>query len=69
MPVVVDGAVVVRNRLHLRYSFDERIDDGMNANDGVIAINHVLENPFAMLGCLAADGSDRRVLKGRAHEV
>jgi hypothetical protein len=59
MPMVEDGAVVVRQVLHLRLSFDERIDDGLNASDAVNAAKAVLEHPFARLGCLRADGSDR----------
>ncbi|PKP69069.1 MAG: hypothetical protein CVT82_12455 [Alphaproteobacteria bacterium HGW-Alphaproteobacteria-4] len=66
MPMVEDGAVVVRQVLHLRISFDERIDDGLNANDAVIAAKAVLEDPFTRLGCLSADGSDRVPLTARA---
>lgn len=63
MPAVEAGAVVVREILPLRISFDERIDDGINANDTLLAAQRVLENPFTRLGCLRADGSDRILLR------
>lgn len=59
-PVVEDGQVVVRKMLHLRYSYDERIDDGLNARFGIDAVARVLSNPTEYLGCLKADGSDHR---------
>ncbi len=62
-PVVEAGAVVVRQILPLRISFDERIDDGINANDALLAAKRVLEDPFAQLGCLRPDGSDRVLLR------
>jgi len=57
-PVVEDGQVVVRKTLHLRYSYDERIDDGLSSSYGMAAVKRVLENPRESLGCLAEDGSD-----------
>jgi len=57
-PVVEDGEIVVRKMLHIRYTYDERIDDGLTANSGIIAARTVLENPYKMLGCLKPDGSD-----------
>lgn len=59
-PVVRDGEVVVRKVLHLRYSYDERIDDGLNARFGMDTIDRVLTNPYEELGCLKDDASDRR---------
>jgi hypothetical protein len=56
--LVEDGKVVIRKVLPLRFSYDERIDDGLNAGYGIKAAVDTIENPFKMLGCLAADGSD-----------
>ena len=57
-PVVEDGQVVVRKMIHIRWSYDERIDDGLTANSGIIAARQVIENPEEYLGCLADDHSD-----------
>jgi len=57
-PVVEDGEVVVRRVLPLRFTFDERIDDGLNAGFGIKGAVDALENPFELLGCVAPDGSD-----------
>ncbi|MCB9681179.1 MAG: 2-oxo acid dehydrogenase subunit E2 [Alphaproteobacteria bacterium] len=58
--VVVDGEVVIRKMLPLRFSYDERISDGLNANYGIESVCRVLEDPFRWLGCVAEDGSDVR---------
>lgn len=57
-PVAVDGEVVVRPMLHVRFSFDERIDDGMTAGAGIAVFKEVLLDPERGLGCLRDDGSD-----------
>jgi hypothetical protein len=57
-PLVEDGEVVVRTVLPIRWSYDERIDDGLNARFGIDSCNRVLESPFESFGCLADDGSD-----------
>lgn len=57
-PVVEDGAVVVRKILPVRFTFDERIDDGLNASHGIATFVRVLENPEKYLGCVAEDGGD-----------
>ncbi len=51
-PVVVNGEVVVQKTLHLRWSYDERIDDGLNARFGIETAKRVLENPFEEFGCI-----------------
>jgi len=56
--VVVDGQVVVKKMIPFRFTYDERVDDGLNAGHGIKTLIDVLENPFEMLGCVAADGSD-----------
>lgn len=48
-PVVIDGQVAVRKTLHLRWTYDERIDDGLNARFGIDAVKNVLENPNEFL--------------------
>ncbi len=59
-PWVEDGKLTTRKVLHLRFTYDERIDDGMSAGDGIKAVVDVLENPRKYLGCLSPDGSDTR---------
>jgi hypothetical protein len=51
-PGVVDGTVVPVRRLHLRFTYDERIDDGLNARFGIDAMQRVLEDPERWLGGL-----------------
>ena len=51
-PTVVDGEVVVRPMISLRFTYDERIDDGLNARFGVDALARVLSEPERWLGCL-----------------
>ncbi|HEY3358165.1 MAG TPA: 2-oxo acid dehydrogenase subunit E2 [Polyangia bacterium] len=60
--LVEDGKVVVRKVMPLRFSYDERIEDGFNAKFGIDAVRETLENPFELLGGVAADGSDVRAL-------
>jgi hypothetical protein len=68
--VVEEGRVVVRDVLPLRFTYDERIDDGINAKTGIETIKRVLEDPFVHLGCLKEDGSDAPVLaEGLAAET
>lgn len=58
--VVENGEIVIRKMLHIRYSYDERIDDGLNARFGIDAVARVLGDPETYLGCIKEDGSDRR---------
>jgi hypothetical protein len=51
-PAVVNGQLTVEKSLHLRWSYDERIDDGLNARFGIEAVRRVLEDPFTQLGGL-----------------
>lgn len=60
MPVVRDGQLAVRKQLHLRFTYEERIDDGLTARDGIRSSVRALERPYEYLGCLKADGSDAR---------
>ena len=44
-PVVEDGKVVPRKILHLRWSYDERIDDGLTSKYGMQTVREALEDP------------------------
>ncbi|MFT4626286.1 MAG: hypothetical protein ACI8PZ_004963 [Myxococcota bacterium] len=57
-----NGEPAVRPTLHLRYTYDERIDDGLTARFGIETVKRVLEDPRTFLGCLAEDGADARRL-------
>lgn len=54
-PMVVDGEVVVKPVIHIRFSYDERIDDGMTAGNGIYEFTGALENPYEILGCVGED--------------
>jgi hypothetical protein len=62
--VVEDGRVVAKRQLQIRYTYDERIDDGLTAGLGIQSSNKIFVDPFKYLGCLAEDGSDARPLGG-----
>lgn len=51
-PTVVDGAVVPRPIMRVRFSFDERIGDGVNVRFGMEAICRVIADPQTWLGGL-----------------
>ncbi len=53
-----DGQVVEVPILHIRYSYDERIDDGLTGRNGIRAMGRVLSDPERWLGCIEDDGSD-----------
>ena len=57
-PVVVDGEVVIRPMISLRFTYDERIDDGLNARFGVDALARVLSEPERWLG--GVEGADHQ---------
>ena len=61
-PVVLNGKVVVRKILPIHWSFEERIDDGLNARDGIRTISQILTNPEKYLGCVKEDLSDAFIL-------
>ncbi len=47
---VEDGEVVPRKILHLRYTYDERIDDGLTSSYGMATVKRCLENPVEEFG-------------------
>lgn len=51
-PLVVDGQLVLQKVLPIRWTYDERIDDGLNSRDGIDAVNWALENPEKAFGPL-----------------
>lgn len=53
--VVVDGRPTVQKRLPLRFSMDERADDGMGAMLGTEVLKETLLNPREILGGLTND--------------
>ncbi len=57
-PVVRDGEIKIEKILPVRFAYDERIDDGLTANYGMMTFKEVLEEPFKYLGCLDPDGKD-----------
>jgi hypothetical protein len=58
--VVENGEVKVGKVLHIRFSYDERIADGLTAKDGIESVARVLQDPERWLGCLDDNGSDAR---------
>ena len=50
IPVVENDQIVVRKVLHLRWSYDERIDDGLSSSKGIATAVEILENPYKYFG-------------------
>jgi hypothetical protein len=48
-PVVVDGAIEVRPSLLIRYSYDERIEDGFYAASAIARVRTWIEDPAAWI--------------------
>ncbi len=48
-PVVEDGKVVVRKVVSLKWTFDERIEDGFNAGRAAATVTKFLENPETLV--------------------
>ena len=69
-PAVENGQVVVQKQLHIRWSYDERIDDGLTARHGLEAVKHALENPASAFGSLDhASGDAGAAAGGRAESA
>jgi hypothetical protein len=49
-PVVEDGKLAIAKILHIRWSYDERIDDGLNARFGMDSVQKALEDPYTYFG-------------------
>ena len=55
--VVEDGQVVAARVMNLRFTYDERVEDGLAARQGFDIMLDVLEDPERFLGCLDPDAS------------
>jgi len=53
-PVCKDGKVVPEKTLHLRWAYDERIDDGLTSAYGMAEVRNRLENPEEFFGKVEA---------------
>ena len=60
--IVENGQVVPAKILHVRWSYDERIDDGLTARYGINGVVEALEDPDRFFGCVKEDGSDTHPL-------
>lgn len=67
-PVVKEGKVVVEKSLNIRFSYDDRIEDGFNAYHGIKTLIKALENPEEYLSGLK-DGVDSKKTFGEIVEV
>ncbi len=63
-PTVEDGVLTMRRRLRVRFSYDERIEDGLNARFGIEGFVRVLSDPERWIGSTGED--DRFALWPRA---
>ncbi len=61
-PVVEDGEIVPAKLLHIRYAYDERIDDGLTSRFGMDSVQRCLEDPYRWLGGLESNGTVDRPL-------
>lgn len=57
-PWIIDGELTKRKILHVRFTYDERIDDGLTAGYGIKSFKELMLSPDEGLGCLEPDGSD-----------
>ncbi len=60
--VVEDGKLVAAKVLTVRYSYDERIDDGLGTKKAILRVNEIMSDPETHLGCLDADQSTHRAM-------
>jgi hypothetical protein len=60
-PVVGDGgALVVRPTVTLRYTYDERVEDGLYCATSLDLMRHRIEDPAGWLGAITAAGTPSR---------
>ena len=64
--VVVDGEVVAGKVLTVRYSYDERIDDGLSTRRAIRRVNEILSDPATHLGCMDEEPSTHTPMVTRA---
>jgi pyruvate/2-oxoglutarate dehydrogenase complex dihydrolipoamide acyltransferase (E2) component len=58
--VVENGQIVAGKVLNVRYSYDERIDDGLSTRRAILRVHEILTDPGTHLGCLNDDQSTWR---------
>ena len=56
--MVKDGVVTHEKSLNLRFTYDERIEDAMNAYQGILGLIRVLEDPETYLSSLKGRKKD-----------
>ena len=66
VPVVEGGAVAVREALRVRWSFDERINDGFYSARSLAMVQRILEEPARLLGPPEGEPSFAREAAPRA---
>lgn len=57
VPVVEDGAVVARPHLTLRYTFDERVEDGLYCARSLQLLQRYVEDPASSIGPTATQAA------------
>lgn len=60
--VVEDGKVVAGKVLTVRYSYDERIDDGLGTKKAILRVNEIMSDPEKHLGCLDSDETTHQAM-------
>lgn len=68
-PVVEDGQVVPGRVMNIRFSYDERVEDGLAARLGFDVMLDVLEDPERYLGCLDEDPAAHSPMIAAVDEV
>ena len=64
--IVEDGQVVAGKVITVRYSYDERIDDGLSTRRAIRRVNEILSDPATHLGCVDEDLSTHTPMVTRA---
>ena len=61
-PIVVGDEIEAKKVIPIKWSMDERIEDGLNAKHGMDSVNRALESPYEYFGCLSDDEGDDKPL-------
>ena len=61
-PVVEDGQVVAGRVMNVRFTYDERVEDGLAARLGFDIMLDALADPERWLGCLNSDAAQHRTM-------
>jgi len=65
VPAVVDGTLVARPVIRLRYSFDERVEDGLYCARSLSILQQRLEDPASWIEVSAPSGNGQTVPAAR----